>query len=196
MLSCFPLNQPSTSAYSADRFSSSSTAGVTFEQALDMPVADYVATFTGTTEQHVTLQNDCSGLPSAELSATFWVKVATLDQYYFIGCFGQGLGWYVGTSGSKNNFAFVLTSTSSPIPTLVASAEQVIETNRWYHVVATYDSKTMSIYTDGALTRSSTLQSGPIAYPTTGTAFMLGKYEDSTTKMYFKGEIRPMRDGC
>jgi hypothetical protein len=194
MISCFPLNQVSTSAYSADRFLGSSSSGVTYEQALDMEVStDYVASFPGSIDQHITFQTDCTGLPGAELGITFWVKVAALDQYFFIGCFGQGLGWYVGTSGSRNNFAFVLTSTSSPFPTLVASSEQMIETNRWYHVAATYDGRTMSLYTDGVLTRSSTLQSGPIAYPTSDAAFMLGRYKDSTTEMYFRGMCMQMR---
>jgi hypothetical protein len=155
-----------------------------------MPVdTDFVATFPGSSEQHITFQNDCTGLPTAELGITLWVKVTKLDQYFFVGCFGQGLGWYVGTSGSRNNFAFVLTSTSSPIPTLVASAEQIIQVNKWYHVVATYDSRQMSLYTDGKLVRTSALQSGPIAYPSSDAAFRLGHYEDSTTQMYFQGEI-------
>ena len=187
-VSCFPLNQPSTSIYSADIFGFGSTSGVTFEQATDMPVTDYVATFPGTTTQHITLRSDCSGLPSAQMSVTFWAKLAFQEQYYFMGCFGDGMGWYVGTSGTGQNLAFVLTSTTATAPSLIADPEKVIDPGTWYHVAATYDGKAMSLYTNGVLTRTQAVQAGPIAYPT-GSPFTLGRYEDSSTKMYFKGRV-------
>jgi hypothetical protein len=189
-LSCFPLNQQSTSLYSADLFSSGSTSGVTFELAPDMPVpGDSVATFTGSSSQHITFRNDCSGLPVSQLSVTFWVKVKVLSQSFFLGCFGQAMGWYVGTSGTGRSFAFVLASAESPVPTLIADEEKLIAASTWYHLAATYNGREMSLYTDGQLTRSSAAQAGLIVYPPNNAAFRLGRYEDSTTKMYFHGQL-------
>jgi hypothetical protein len=188
-LACFPLNDASSSAYITDSFRQTAT-DVRFELATDMPIPDSVATFGGSETQDITFGKDCSMLPTEQITVTIWVKLQELgklgQQYFFIGCFGDATGFYLGTT-TANSLAFVLASGQSLSPTLIADPAQVIDPNKWYHMAAAYDGSVMSLYVNGKLVRASTAQNGLIKYPTKDAAFKLGAYQDSSTKMYFKG---------
>jgi hypothetical protein len=189
-LACFPLNDASSSAYYiADSFRQAAS-DVKFELATDIPVPDSVATFAGSETQSITFGKDCSMLPTEQITVTLWVKLQELgkfgQQYFFIGCFGDTTGFYLGTTPG-NSLAFILASAQSLSPTLIADPAQVIDPNKWYHMAAAYDGSVMSLYVNGKLVRASTAQNGLIKYPTKDAAFKLGAYQDSSTKMYFKG---------
>ena len=89
-------------------------------------------------------------------SVSFWVKLNTLSTFAFVSKFNHLIpynGWAVQLSGSKVNLIFSNSVTGASY----AQTEntQVLTTNTWYHIVATYDgSKSASgikIYIDGSV---------------------------------------------
>jgi hypothetical protein len=63
------------------------------------------------------------------------------------------------------------------------------EKGRWYHVAATYDGKTMTLYVNGKAEATSTEQSGPIHYDRQQ-AFVLGAFRDENRLYPLRGALR------
>ncbi len=161
---------------------------MTFAPANDLPVPDLVATFPGDEKQSFIFRSDCTGLPTAALTVSIWVKLqSTVAQYFIVGCFAKGAGWYLGTSSTGDRFAFVLKSASTASPTLIVDSANTVIWNKWYYVTATYDGTQMRLYVDAKEVRASSQQTGAIGYAATGASFGLGRYQDATVNMVFKG---------
>lgn len=104
-------------------------------------------------------------LPPQQIAIEAWVSVAEVKAWGGIaGCFQEGKtpdqGWTLGYN--ESHFRFGLAAERRL--TWVTSASTFAK-GEWYHVAATYDGQTMSLYVNGKLEGSSKEQTGPIVYP-------------------------------
>jgi len=105
---------------------------------------------------YVDLGNNFDNDGTQAQSFSLWVKLNTLSTFAFVSKMNHSIpfnGWAVQLVGSKANLVFSNNATGG----LYAQTEntQVLTTNTWYHIVATYDgSKSASgikIYIDGSI---------------------------------------------
>ncbi len=92
-------------------------------------------------------------------------------------------GFILGQYGG--NFMFGLRSVSGSALTYMGGP--AIETNKWYHLVGTYDGSIMKLYVNGALTASSTAQSGDISY--LNSWYRIASYKDNDEQYLWDGMI-------
>ncbi len=95
-------------------------------------------------------------------------------------------GWLLGYR--KNRFMFQV----STGPKLITITSAPYKLNQWYAVAASYDGKTMKLYIDGKLVKSSTSASGKIDYPPQG-FFTVGAYRDKNEFYRTSSMIRKIR---
>jgi len=96
-------------------------------------------------------------------------------------------GWVLGTDPSGTLFCFRLVSRKTKRITLLSSPAALVA-DSWYHVVGTYDGTHQRLYVDGKLVASSTVQSGPIAYPPKA-FYTLGAYHDDDELYSLAGQL-------
>ena len=121
-------------------------------------------------------------LPTKALSVAYWVKFNSSGTFHAVvnGALQDNnadeFGWGVGHN--NNTLMFFLRGANNSVGTYMYGP-QTLQTNHWYHVVATYDNTTMSLYLDGVLYNSRTQQSGDIVYQhLSSDVFGIGAYKD------------------
>jgi hypothetical protein len=90
-------------------------------------------------------------------------------------------GWILGQYGGA--FLFGLSTGSLTY----LSATESFDTDKWYHVVGTYDGSQMNIYVNGEPAGSSSDQSGDISY--LSSSFRMGCYKDDDEEYLWNGMI-------
>lgn len=153
------------------------------------------AELTGRDEQ-IVLADDLAKalLPKREITAEAWVRVDRPQQWGGIvgavqdnGDFERG--WVLGFVNSQ--FSFALTSETGKRLTYLKAATS-FETNRWYHVVGTYDGAEQRVYVNGRLAATSREQSGAILYPPNAPV-VIGAYRDTDEHYRMTGAIHEVR---
>ncbi|RYX81431.1 hypothetical protein EON83_24225 [bacterium] len=130
-------------------------------------------------------------LPQQNITVSMWVSLDEGREWGGLMCVMQDTndferGWVLGYNESK--FTFGLTSTGKKRMTYLAGKTSFVP-GRWYHLAATYDGKTMSLYVNGQLEAQSTEQSGPILYPE-AMPFVIGTYRDDNENFPMQGRLR------
>jgi acid phosphatase type 7 len=125
-----------------------------------------------------------TALPSREITVSAWVSVATTHRWGgIVGALqdnaGAEKGWILGFNDEHFTWGMAgeQSADSDGILTYLEGGPK-IEPNRWYHVVGTYDGKTMQLYVNGELVATSDKQSGDILYADPFD-FAIGAYKDS-----------------
>lgn len=131
-----------------------------------------------------------AGLPAKQLTVEAWVRIdKTLKWGGICGALQDNgdfeRGWLLGYKNDR--FLFGLTSEKKKRLTYL-TASSGFETGYWYHVAATYDGKTMSLYVDGKRNATSSEQTGPIAYPPMA-RYVIGSYQDENEFYPLSGQI-------
>jgi hypothetical protein len=114
---------------------------------------------------------DAAYLPKKQITAEIWVRIEkTVEWGGLLGPIqdngGYQKGWLLGFR--QSNFSFGLASKGADDgdgKITYALSPNSLEWGQWYHVVGTYDGKTLKIYVNGELEKSSDEQSGEILYP-------------------------------
>ena len=137
-------------------------------------------------------------LPTEEMTVELWAWDEQFIEWggYVVAVQDNGAfekGWLLGTRWKA--FSFALSSEDADdgdgLLTYLNAANSS-ETNKWYHVVGTYDSKEMKIYVNGKLEGTSGVQSGPINYPDR-IFFSIGAYKDDNEDFVHKGMLDEVR---
>lgn len=148
---------------------------------------------------------DSLSLEPSNLSIVFWVNFASLSNNYVNGA-SNGTQYIIfkqnsqsqcfeGYSISKNSVAsgnqlnFVLTKAGTGCTGAVQTSDwsnTTMTAGTWYHVAATFDGQTMSIYVNGQLENTSS-HSYPISQSTK--PLFIGRTNVSTFDAYFNGTI-------
>ena len=137
-------------------------------------------------------------LPTEEMTVELWAWDEQFIEWggYVVAVQDNGAfekGWLLGTRWKA--FSFALSSEDADdgdgLLTYLNAANSA-ETNQWYHVVGTYDSKEMKIYVNGKLEGTSGVQSGPINYPDR-VFFSIGAYKDDNEDFVHKGMLDEVR---
>ena len=136
---------------------------------------------------------DRTKLPTQNLTVEAWVLIdKPLEWGGIVGCMQDNgsyeRGWLLGYRNSRFNFG--LSSKSTKRLTYLTSSKS-FEHGFWYHVVATYDGKQMTLFVDGQIVATSADQSGEIAYPDANkkAPLIIGAYEDDNERHCLDGQI-------
>ncbi len=131
-------------------------------------------------------------LPSRNLTAEAWVSLDSGTRWGSIVGYYQDngdyeKGWLLG----YNETTFLLSvSCESKLHTI--TSRTAFEKGKWYHVVGTYDGKTMKLYVNGVEEASGNSANGEIAYP--GEAYYtIGAYHDKDEFFRMKGTVHSVR---
>ncbi len=159
--------------------------------------ADYALKFDGTPGKVVSAGMAPSLQMVGSLSISAWVNVdnftdwaaiagwihdsGSVESGYALGLYGQGLYWGVAPNASGViNYMY----------------PDGLETDTWYHLVATYDADSGSqrLYVDGNLAGESQLVGGPIDWnPLSQDGFEIGRYHDDNEEYNISGTIDDVR---
>jgi outer membrane protein assembly factor BamB len=131
-------------------------------------------------------------LPSEKITAEAWVSLdagtrwgSIVGYYQDNGSYEKG--WLLGYNDT--NFVFSV-STASKLNTI--SSKTVFEKGKWYHVIGTYDGKSMKLYVNGLEETVGNAANGDIAYPDKA-YYTIGAYRDQDEFFRMKGTIHRVR---
>jgi len=131
-------------------------------------------------------------LPSERVTAEAWVSLdagtrwgSIVGYYQDNGSYEKG--WLLGYNDT--NFVFSV-STASKLNTI--SSKTVFEKGKWYHVIGTYDGKSMKLYVNGLEETVGNAANGDIAYPDKA-YYTIGAYRDQDEFFRMKGTIHRVR---
>lgn len=151
--------------------------------------------FNGSTDWLV-MSNDnatnAAGLPKRDFTVSAWISLKdTKGTSSIIGCFQDGAGaqggWTLGYAEESFRFGLSGNATSSAKLTYIKSASK-IQPDHWYHVVGTYDGRSMKLFVNGDAQGESKDQSGDIAYPAHA-PFLAACAKDGDKAMAMNGNI-------
>lgn len=131
-------------------------------------------------------------LPEQNLAAAAWVRVDQPQEWGGIVGVVQDdgsveRGWLLGYR--KDRFSFAVATTKGSDRLNYVTSQTPFETGRWYHVAATYDGKSASLYINGRLSGRSQLSEGPIRYPERAW-YEIGAYHDRDEYFRMRGAIQ------
>ena len=95
-------------------------------------------------------------------------------------------GWMLGHKGP--HFCFGLASEKANRITYLTAPNPIVP-EAWYHLVATYDGRSMRLFVDGRPVASSADQSGPVSYPDRQ-FHEIGAYHDDDELYPIRGRVR------
>ena len=137
-------------------------------------------------------------LPTEEMTIELWAWDEQFIEWggYVVAVQDNGAfekGWLLGTRWKAFSFALSSEDADDGDGLLTyLNAASASETNKWYHVVGTYDGKEMKIYVNGKLEGTSGAQSGAINYPDR-IFFSIGAYKDDNEDFVHKGMLDEVR---
>jgi outer membrane protein assembly factor BamB len=131
-------------------------------------------------------------LPSEKITAEAWVSLDAGTRWGSIAGYYQDngsyeKGWLLGYNDT--NFVFSV-STASKLHTV--SSTTTFEKGQWYHVIGSYDGKTMKLYVNGVEETIGHAANGDIAYPDKA-YYTIGAYRDQDEFFRMKGTIHRVR---
>lgn len=133
-------------------------------------------------------------LPERDITTEAWVRVdrtapwgGIISRLQDNGDYERG--WLLGFI--HTNFVFGLATEGGKHLTYLAAGKP-FETNRWYHVVGTYDGTVQRVYVNGELGAESREQSGAILYSPKA-PFVLGAYQDDDERYPLAGALSEVR---
>lgn len=137
-------------------------------------------------------------LPKEGMTLELWVLDEQFIEWggYIVAAQDNGgfeKGWIFGTRWAS--FSIAISSDGSDDGDGVLTyltTPSTYDTNKWYHVVGTYDGKDMKIYVNGKLENTTDAQSGVINYPEK-IFFTIGAYKDDNEDFTHKGLIDEVR---
>ncbi|MFZ4574659.1 MAG: LamG-like jellyroll fold domain-containing protein [Phycisphaerales bacterium] len=151
--------------------------------------------FNGATD-YLVLADDIAasreGLPKREFTVSAWVSIRNTTQYgSIIGCAQDNgnaeTGWMLGYSSDTFYFALASEGANDGDGKMTyMKGKTPIATDKWYHVVGTYDGKAMRLFVNGELEAEGREQSGDILYPASA-PYTLGCYLDKDEKFPMDG---------
>lgn len=102
---------------------------------------------------------------------------------------GHEKGWLLGYNDKSFSFALSTVGADDGDGKMTyLEGKTPFEIGRFYHVVGTYDGKTMRLYVNGKLDGESSVQSGPILYPDRA-PWTLGVYKDDDEDFPMDGRL-------
>ena len=131
-------------------------------------------------------------LPTRTITAEAWISVEAGTRWGSIVGYYQDNGSYEkGWLLGYNNTNFLLSvSTASKLHTI--TSRTVFEKGRWYHVVGTYDGKTMKLFVNGVEEATGIAANGNIAYPEKA-FYTIGAYRDADEFFRMQGVLHRVR---
>ena len=131
-------------------------------------------------------------LPTRTITAEAWISVEAGTRWGSIVGYYQDNGSYEkGWLLGYNNTNFLLSvSTASKLHTI--TSKTVFEKGRWYHVVGTYDGKTMKLFVNGVEEATGIAANGDIAYPEKA-FYTIGAYRDADEFFRMQGVLHRVR---
>ncbi len=143
----------------------------------------------------LTDDHNTADLPVRSITAEVWVRVDAPQQWGgIIGAIQDNgnyeRGWTLGYNGSK--FSFGVNATGGRDAITYLTAKNNFENGRWYHVVGTFDGKTLNVYVNGELENTAADQQGDIKYPPK-TFFEIGAYHDNDENFRLNGMLHEVR---
>ncbi len=158
--------------------------------------------FNGTTDAFVLSNAESAppaqraGLPTTELTVATWLSVHALhDDRTIIGCLGATAapgGWRLGASGDQFFFELAASqsasSSAAPKPATRIVSTTRIQPDRWYHLVATYDGRSMKLFVNSEQQGESKDQSGPIVYAPNA-VYSVASREHTDTRAFWHGTL-------
>ncbi len=96
-------------------------------------------------------------LPQRDMTVTAWVNLKSTGPWGAIaGCFedtgSYEKGWLLGYQNGKFSFALASQGSDDGNGNMTyLTAQEPIETGRWYHLAGTYDGRVMKLYVNGRL---------------------------------------------
>ncbi|MHC4875136.1 MAG: outer membrane protein assembly factor BamB family protein [Planctomycetota bacterium] len=134
-------------------------------------------------------------LPEKDLTVAAWVRIDEPQTWGGIvgaiqdnGDFERG--WLLGFRESKFSVALAGKEGNGRLTYLTANED--FDSGRWYHVAATYDGTTLSLYVNGELSATSTQQKGEIRYPPLA-SYEIAAYRDNDEHFRLRGALHEMR---
>jgi acid phosphatase type 7 len=136
------------------------------------------------------------GLPTRDMTITMWVAAHELAaDRTIIGCMGadsQGSsmgGWRVGADNDQFFFELAAKGESgSAKPATRIKSTTKIQPDRWYHVVASFDGRSMKLYVNAQMQAESKDQTGTLAYPA-GAIYAVAASELGGQRSYWSGTV-------
>lgn len=138
--------------------------------------------------ERVTIPYDAKSnpLPTRAVTAEAWICVEkTVEWANIIGIVAGDKGWQL--AYRQSSFSFGVSGKATKGLTHVRARDS-LEWGRWYHVVGTYDGKTIAIYVNGRCKNTSEAQSGEIDMPTAG-SLVIGTFGEHAPRCWLH-EIR------
>ena len=145
----------------------------------------------------VTISDDHSKTtqPTSAMTAESWVRIESPRRWGGIvgaiqdnGAYERG--WLLGYCNSS--FCFALAGKEGPANMTYLTASEPFIPGQWYHVAATYDGQTQSLYVNGKLLGTSKAEQGDINYPPR-TFYEIGSYHDSNENYPAEGMVHEVR---
>ncbi|MDE0737022.1 MAG: methyltransferase domain-containing protein, partial [Pirellulaceae bacterium] len=133
--------------------------------------------------------------PVRAMTAESWVRIEAPRRWGgIIGAIQDNgayeRGWLLGYCNSS--FCFALAGKEGPSNMTYLTASEAFIPGQWYHVAATYDGKTQSLYVNGKLLGTSRAEQGDINYPPKA-FYEIGSYHDSDENYPAQGMIHEVR---
>lgn len=154
------------------------------------------ALFLGGNQSGVIIQEDIAKrkqpLPTDAITISAWLSVdKPLPWGGIVGAFqdngSEEFGWVLGYNNETFTWGLAGQNGNAGMTYLSGKTKYVL--GKIYHVVATYDGKTMRLFVNGRLDAESSDQSGPIDYPEHA-PFTIGAYHDANEFFGHRGRIR------
>lgn len=132
-----------------------------------------------------------ANLPKNAITAEAWVRIdAPLRWGGIVGAMQDNgayeRGWLLGYQNSQ--FSFAVAGKDGPQKLNYIVGKTTFASQRWYHVVGTYDGVTQNLFVNGQLEATATSQSGPIDYPPEA-FFEMGSYHDKDENFRMTGML-------
>ena len=132
---------------------------------------------------------DTTLLPQTNITAEAWVAITTPTTWGgIVGCIQDNgtfeRGWLLGYRDSS--FSFAVSGSDGSLTYMAAPTPFTLDT--WYHVVGTYDGRTMRLYINGEMATSSVAEVGKINYAPA--PYVIGAYKDDNEFYSLDGAVR------
>jgi hypothetical protein len=135
-----------------------------------------------------------AALPKRDVTVAAWVSIRKTTEYgSIIGCVQDNgdaeTGWTLGYTNDAFYFALASEGVKDEDGRLTyLKGSTPIQRDRWYHVVGTYDGRSMKLFVNGEMQAESKEQSGDIRYPASA-PYTIACYKDQDEEHPMDGTL-------